>query len=509
MAIKASAKVTLMLLNQVASTKRYYLLRDSLLSWPTPDPPVPDVEPPTSGGVWSTTEPSYVDGSTDILYTTEQTVYTDGSIEYSDISKSSSYEAAKSAYELAKQALTREKYPQSIFAKTAITSGFLTVGNSSGYCNIGTGVEFDLTLPMLLSESSISMGEYGENNYVSYPTIDVSSIEAGFSGTPHKSLFVRGTMQNNVFKVDANQIFTDTPFEDSSLPEPWDPITNPVGSYYLLVGTLHSAIETVLSSEHTIYRFYNNQFKTISQIASDALSQAESAIVSIEGINSSIGIHSDRLELLEDPVNGLPGVITQITSINDILGTKAVAYRSLEPPGSVIGSLGDQWWQYDTNNAIVGFWLNDGTNWILTTLSDALFTSINAGLINAGILNAQNLTITNLPATKITGLGDKLDQIDGDITTAQTAISAITGVISISNGQITITNGAFQMVLDHDSIEFKVGGTNVASIIGNKLIVKDAEIASVPTATALLGAHEMSIGGAAALTDKVTVFRSR
>lgn len=509
MAIKASAKVTLMLLNQVASTKKYHLLRDSLLSWPIPDPPIPNVEPPTSGGVWSTTEPSYVDGSTDILYTTEQTVYTDGSIEYSAISKSSSYEAAKSAYELAKQALTREKYPQSIFAKTAITAGFLTVGNSFGYCNIGTGVEFDLTLPMLLSESSISVSEYGINNYVSYPTIDVSSIEAGFSGTAHKSLFVRGTMQNNVFKVDANQIFTDTPFEDSSLPEPWDPITNPVGSYYLLVGTLHSATETVLSSEHTIYRFYNNQFKTISQIASDALSQAESAIISIEGINSSIGIHRDRLELLEDPVNGLPGVITQITSINDILGTKAVAYRSLEPPGSVIGSLGDQWWQYDTNNAIVGFWLNDGTNWIPTTLSDALFTSINAGLINAGILNAQNLTITNLPATKITGLGDKLTQIDGDITEAQTAISAITGVISISNGQITITNGAFQMVLDHDSIEFKVGGTNVASIIGNKLIVKDAEIASVPTATALLGAHELSIGGAGTLLNEVTVFRSR
>jgi hypothetical protein len=31
----------------------------------------------------------------------------------------------------------------------------------------------------------------------------------------------------------------------------------------------------------------------------------------------------------------------------------------------------------------------------------------------------------------------------------------------------------------------------------------------VPTATALLGAHEMSIGGAGALANKVTVFRSR
>lgn len=512
MAVIASSKVTLMLLNQVASTKKYYLLRDSLLSWPTPNPPISNVEPPTSGGIWSTIEPPYVNDSTDTLYTTEQTKYTDGSIEYSEISKSSSYEASKAAYELAKQALTREKYPQDILAKTSITAGFLSVGNDDGYCNLIYGTEFDLTLPMLLSESSIGIGTYGGNNYVSYPTVDVAAMESSFSGTTNKSLFVRGTMQNNIFKVDSNQIFTDTPFEDPSLDQPWDPITNPVGSYYLLVGTLHSPTKVVLSSEHTIYRFYDNQFKTIGQIASDALSQAESAIVSLEGINGSIGLQEGRLSLLEDPIEGLPSVKTEILSINDLLGTKSVIHRSQESPLEPIvipGELGDQWWRYNTDGAVIGLWMHNGTTWIPTTLSDKLFGSISAGLINTGTLDAQNLIISNLLPSKITGLDDTLDEIYGGISTAQEAIDNITGVISVGNGQITITNGVFQMVLDHDSIEFKVSGTNVASIIGNKLVVKDAEIASVPTATALLGAHELSIGGAAALDGKVTVFRSR
>lgn len=512
MAVIASSNVTLMLLNQVESTTKYYLLRDSLLSWPTPDHPVPNVEPPTSGGVWSTTEPSYVEGSTDILYTVDQTKYTDGSIEYSLISKSSAYEASKVAYATALQALTREKYSQNILAKSGITAGFLIVGDVTGYCNLTKDTDFDLTLPMLLAESSIPIGSSGSNNYVSYPTVDISAIEPGFSGTTRKSVFIRGTMQNNIFSVDSNQIFTDTPFEDPSLPEPWDPTTNPVGSYYVLIGTLYSTTQAVLSSEHPIYRFYNGEFKTIQQIASDALSLADSALVSLEGIGGSIEIHKGRLDLLEDPVDGLPSVKTQLISINDLLGTKSVIYRSTSSPLTptvISGELGDQWWQYNTSGAVIGLWMHDGVTWIPTTLSDQLFRSISAGLINTGTLDAQNLIISNLPPSKITGLGDKLDEMDGGISSAQAAIDTITGVISVGNGQITITNGAFQMVLDHDSIEFKVGGTNVASIIGNKLVVKDAEIASVPTATALLGAHELSIGGADSLAGKVTVFRSR
>lgn len=609
MAIIASSKVTLMLLNQVASTKRYYLLRDSLLSWPTPDPPVVNVEPPTSGGVWTTTEPTYVEGSTNTLYTTDQTKYTDGSIEYSAISRSSSYDAAKAAYLKATQAYTtatnaipfivgtqvaitgaftgvapfaalvdgqqitywlpyngsgnatlnltlsgggttgaiacyyagstrldthigagnairltyrvnanvagtpytgwwadgqyldgntydRIRYQQNVLAKTAIAAGKMIAGDTDGFAPIIPGYSFDITAPILYAQTAIAAAASGSDNYTAFPAVNLQTTQAGYLGTIRKSVFLKGTLQNSIFTVNGT-IFTDTPTDDGS------------GSYYMLLGQLYSTTSMLLYSEHPLFRFYQGEFKTLAQIASDALSQSESTLFALEGISSSISLHQGRLDLIEDPTDGLPGVKTQIVSINDLLGTKSVAYRSEDVPGTIIGSLGDQWWQNNTDGAIIGFWINNGTAWIPTTLSDALFTSISAGLINTGTLNAQNLTIENLPSSKITGLSDKLTQIDGSITNAQEAIDTITGVISVGNGQITITNGAFQMVLDHDSIEFKVGGANIASIIGNKLIVKDAEIASVPTATALLGAHELSMGGADTLANKVTIFRSR
>lgn len=611
MAIIASSKVTLMLLNQVASTQKYYLLRDSLLSWPTPDPPVVNVEPPTSGGTWSTTEPAYVEGSTNTLYTVDQTKYTDGSIVYSSISKSSSYEAAKVAYNKAKAAqdtatnavpfivgtqtattgtwtgvapfaslvdgqqitywlpyngsgnatlnltlsgggttgaiscyysgssrltthigagnairLTyqvnanvagvsytgwwadgqyldgntydRVRYQQNILAKSAIAAGKMIAGDSTGFAQIAAGYTFDISVPILYAQTAIAAAASGTDNYTAFPAVNLQTTLAGWLGTIRKSVFLKGSLVDATFTV-SPEIFTDTPIDD--------------GSYYILLGQLYSTTSMLLYTEHPLFRFYNGQFKTLTQIGSDAMDQVDSTIIQIENVKATLTTQEDRLVILEDPVDGFPGIQKTITSLSNLLGTKNVIFRSPEAPGETPGNAGDQWWRHDADGVIIGFWLHNGQDgsagWVLTQLSDSIFGSISADKINAGTLDASKLTISNLPVSTIVGLNNQLDSLDSNVNAVQSAINTITGVITVGDGQITITNGAFQMVLDHDSIEFKVGGTNVASIIGSKLVVKDAEIASVPTATALLGAHEMSIGGAGALEGKVTVFRSR
>ena len=60
----------------------------------------PPAKPTTDnpGGNWSTTEPTYTEGSTNTLYTVTKTSYSDGSFEYTPVSKSTSYEASKAAY---------------------------------------------------------------------------------------------------------------------------------------------------------------------------------------------------------------------------------------------------------------------------------------------------------------------------------------------------------------------------------------------------------------------------
>ena len=82
----------------VKACYRFYLLQSSTMSPPakptsiTPLPPSP----------WSDTEPAYVEGSTNSLYTVDLTIYSDDTFDYSDVSLSSSYEAAKQAYNIAK-----------------------------------------------------------------------------------------------------------------------------------------------------------------------------------------------------------------------------------------------------------------------------------------------------------------------------------------------------------------------------------------------------------------------
>ena len=73
----------------VTAVYRYYCLQASKPAKPT------TLNPGTS---WTLVEPTYTEGSTNNLYTTDLVVYSDNTFNYSDVSLSSSYKAAKDAY---------------------------------------------------------------------------------------------------------------------------------------------------------------------------------------------------------------------------------------------------------------------------------------------------------------------------------------------------------------------------------------------------------------------------
>ena len=91
MSILARDSITVAWQKDIASVTWYYKLQSS-----TANPPAkPTTETPSG---WSTTEPTYTEGSTNSLYVCQKTTYSDSTFEYSDVSLSSSYEAAKIAY---------------------------------------------------------------------------------------------------------------------------------------------------------------------------------------------------------------------------------------------------------------------------------------------------------------------------------------------------------------------------------------------------------------------------
>lgn len=126
--IVGSGFITLSRVKDVASVTRYYMTQPA--SSPSPTKPQPNAVLPTG---WSTTEPTYTAGGTDVLYTMEKTTYSDGSWDYSDVSLSSSFEAAKAAYNQADNAMTAANGKNKVFhqpsTSTPATNG-LTVGDT-------------------------------------------------------------------------------------------------------------------------------------------------------------------------------------------------------------------------------------------------------------------------------------------------------------------------------------------------------------------------------------------
>lgn len=133
MAVKASATINVFRVVEVSSTTIYYLLQSS-----TANPPAKPTSD-TPGGNWTTTEPSYTEGSTNTLYTVTKTKYSDNTFEYTPVSKSTSYEAAKSAYNKAVNAQsTADAIPEYIASRgeNLITNGTALLKNNYNFSSL-------------------------------------------------------------------------------------------------------------------------------------------------------------------------------------------------------------------------------------------------------------------------------------------------------------------------------------------------------------------------------------
>ena len=107
----------------VSSIVYYYKKQNSA----TPVPSDPSVSP--TG--WVTTEPTYVPGSTDYLFTCSKITYSDGTIDYTDVQLSSSYSAARDAAAEAADALGTANGKNKVYYRaTPPNVGPFTIGDT-------------------------------------------------------------------------------------------------------------------------------------------------------------------------------------------------------------------------------------------------------------------------------------------------------------------------------------------------------------------------------------------
>lgn len=151
----------------------------------------------------------------------------------------------------------RLRYNQNV---TADSSGYtavnIIVGNNGRYHNLKTGGAFDVSYPILYAASTIGANASGNNNYLCLPF--TSTTTQNSTWVAGKPVYIKGKLNKTLF----------TPINSTPLTQTI-PATED-GYQYILLGNAYSTTGIYLTYDHGIYQYYDNGFKNVTQIATEA-----------------------------------------------------------------------------------------------------------------------------------------------------------------------------------------------------------------------------------------------
>lgn len=150
----------------------------------------------------------------------------------------------------------RQRYQSAIKAKSAISSGKLIVGDSSGYFNLTAGTGFDISKPILWAGSNIAAAATGTNNYTYYSYVNLQTTKSGWKGTQYAPVYLVGTLSGTTFTPNSTMFTTTVP-------------TSADGLVYIMLGQLYSTYQCVFVTDHPMYKYIDGEFKSFGQIAAD------------------------------------------------------------------------------------------------------------------------------------------------------------------------------------------------------------------------------------------------
>lgn len=167
----------------------------------------------------------------------------------------------------------RINYKASVTAVGAIAAGKLGVFNSAGKLMLLSTTPFDVTKPILYVGTAYTVSKLTQtNNYISWGTaFSLASTVSGFSGLAGATVYIKGTLNGNMFTLAAGVLTTTVPTAED-------------GYTYILLGLMSTTVNAVLAPEHPMFRYYNGGFKTISQISYKAFMTAQEAQEAVENL---------------------------------------------------------------------------------------------------------------------------------------------------------------------------------------------------------------------------------
>lgn len=147
-------------------------------------------------------------------------------------------------------------------AKTVITANRLVVGDEAGCYHLASGIPFDVTRPILFAPFSIAAGSFSTSYFLSYPNCYLRSMLPAFTGVVNTTCYLVGVLKSSTFTpIDGDFLTSTTPTQED-------------GYTYIALGILTGTYQICLFPEHPMYRFADGEFKSIGQVAYEALKTA-------------------------------------------------------------------------------------------------------------------------------------------------------------------------------------------------------------------------------------------
>ena len=309
--------------------------------------------------------------------------------------------------------INRTRMQNVISAAEAITNGHIICGTASGYRNIGADISFDLSYPLLYASTAIAKGQTDgtrDNNFLEINGINASNNGTITSGAANKTLFLKGKVTGNTFKISAS------PFMTTVAP------TSADGYYYIPLGLMYSATNIYFRSSNRLYGYLDGAFQPLDTASVLRAQNAMNRATATYGTSSTAAGTAEKAVSCSNFVL-FNGARIQVTFTNanttsaPTLNVNSTSAKAIYINKTVTSSSNLLLWTAGSKMEFV----YDGTGWIAQNVPYALYGTCSTGASTAakvvtcneavickGTTISVNMTNTNTTANATMNVGSTL-----------------------------------------------------------------------------------------------------
>ena len=191
----------------------------------------------------------------------------------------------------------RRLHNSAIKAAAAVTAAHLIAGTADGYKMLAASLAFDLAYPILYASAAISANATAKSAYEAIPDVNFSTTGTLQSGVANKILWLKGTVEGNIFTIAASDwLTTVVPVEEDEM-------------YYIPLGVMSSATAGYFASSDRLYAFVDGAFQPLDNASRKLAEKAREEVVDAEErvrtyAESAVSQKADEIEISISTVTG-------------------------------------------------------------------------------------------------------------------------------------------------------------------------------------------------------------